>query len=144
MWSDTLLIAERGALLRLAVWGAASIIAGTGVFAAMAVRRLRTPLLEGFGVQTVLWGAVALARVVEGMAALAPRDLVAATQLERWVWMLTGLDVGLLAVGATLAIGGWMLAKRLGVVGAGIALVVQGAALLALDAQFARVLSGLV
>jgi hypothetical protein len=144
MWSDTLLLAERGALLRLAVWAAASIVAGTGVLAAMSVRRLRSPLLEGFAVQTVLWAAVALARVVEGMAALAPRDLAAATRLDRWVWFLTGLDVGLIAVGAALAIAGWFLGRRLGVVGAGIALLVQGAALFALDAQFATILSGLV
>jgi hypothetical protein len=144
MWSDTLLLAERGALLRLAVWAAASIVAGTGVLAAMTVRRLRSPLLEGFAVQTVLWAAVALARVVEGMAALAPRDLAAATRLDRWVWFLTGLDVGLIAVGAALAIAGWFLGRRLGVVGAGIALLVQGAALFALDAQFATILSGLV
>jgi hypothetical protein len=144
MWSDTLLLAERAALLRLAVWAATSIVAGTGLLAVLTVRRLHSPLLEGFAVQTVLWAAIALARVVEGMAALAPRDLAAATRLDRWVWLVTGLDIGLIAVGATVAIGGWMLGRRLGVAGAGIALLVQGAALFALDAQFARILSSLV
>jgi hypothetical protein len=58
--------------------------------------------------------------------------------------MLNGLDIGLFAVGVTLAIAGWSLGKRLAVVGAGIALAVQGAALVALDARFATILSRLV
>jgi hypothetical protein len=144
MWADTLLLAERAALLRLAIWGAGCVVAGTAMYALLVVRRLQSNLLDGFALQTVIWGAIALGRFVEGMAALVPRDLAAATVLQRWVWMLTGLDIGLFAVGVTLAIAGWSLGKRLAVVGAGIALAVQGAALLALDARFAAILSRLV
>jgi hypothetical protein len=144
MWSDTLLLAERAALLRLAMWAAASVVAGTAVFALLVVRRMRSPLLDGFALQMVIWGTIGVARVVVGMGALVPRDLSAATRLDRWVWLLTGLDVGLVAVGATLAITGWLLGRRLGVIGAGIGIIVQGAALFALDARFATILSGLV
>jgi Family of unknown function (DUF6992) len=144
MWSDTLLLAERAALLRLAIWGVGCVVVGTAMHAVLIIRRLRSTLLDGFALQTVVWGAIALARFVEGMAALVPRDLAAATRLERWVWMLNGLDIGLFAVGLTLAFAGLALGKRLGVVGAGIGIAVQGAALLALDARFATILSGLV
>jgi hypothetical protein len=47
-----------------------------------------------------------------------------------------GLEAGFVAVGATLAIGGWAMGRRLGVVGAGLAIVVHGLALIALDARF--------
>jgi hypothetical protein len=144
MWSDTLLLAERAALLRLAIWGVGCILVGTAMHAVLIARRLRSMLLDGFALQTVIWGAIALARFVEGMAELVPRDLAAATRLERWVWMLNGLDIGLFAVGVTLALAGWRLGKRLGVVGAGVGIAVQGVALLALDARFATILSSLV
>ena len=144
MWSDTLLLAERSALIRLALWGAASVVAGTGLFAVLAVRRQRSALLDGFALQSVVWGTVGLARVVDGMAALVPRDAAAAMRLERWVWVLTGLDVGLAGVGVTMAVTGWVLGRRFGVVGAGIGIFVQGAALFALDARFATILNRLV
>jgi hypothetical protein len=144
MWSDTLLLAERAALIRMAVWGAGCVVAGSMILALLVVRRLKSPLLDGFAIQTIVWGAIALARVVEGMGALEPRDLAAATRLNHWVWFLTGLDVGLLAVGATLAVAGWRWGHRLGAVGAGLAIVVQGAGLLTLDARFATILTRLV
>lgn len=144
MWSDTLLLAERAALIRMAMWGAGCVVAGSVILAFLAVRRLRSALLDGFAIQTILWGAIALARVVEGMGALEPRDLAAASHLNHLVWFLTGLDVGLLAVGLTLAVAGWRWGHRLGFVGAGLAIAVQGAGLLTLDARFATLLTGLV
>jgi hypothetical protein len=144
MWSDTLLLAERAALVRMAIWGAGCVVTGSVILALLAVRRLRSALLDGFAIQTTVWGAIALARVVEGMGQLEPRDLAAASQLNHWVWFLSGLDVGLIAVGVTLAIAGWLWGHRLGVVGAGIALAVQGAGLLTLDARFATLLTRLV
>jgi hypothetical protein len=144
MWSDTLLLAERAALIRMAIWGAGCVVIGAAIVAFLAVQRLRSALLDGFAIQTTLWGAIALARVVEGMGSLEPRDLGAATHLDHWVWFLSGLDVGLMVVGATLAITGWRWGHRLGVVGTGLALAVQGAGLLTLDARFAALLTRLV
>jgi hypothetical protein len=144
MWSDTLLLAERAALIRMAIWGAGCVVVGSVILALLAVRRLRSALLDGFAIQTIVWGSIALARVVEGMGTLEPRDLAAATRLEHWVWFISGLDVGLLAVGATLAVAGWRWGHRVGVVGAGLAIAVQGAGLLTLDARFATLLTGLV
>jgi hypothetical protein len=57
--------------------------------------------------------------------------------------MNVGLDVGYILVGATLAIVGWRLGggRRLGVVGAGTGVVVQGTALILLDLLLASQIS---
>lgn len=110
----------------------------------LAVRRSRSPLLQHFAIQTAAWGGVDLAIALVGRASAGDRDLSAAIRLDRIVWLNTGLDVGYVLLGATLAITGWVAARRLGPVGAGTAIVVQGLALLVLDLQFLRQLSTLV
>jgi len=52
-----------------------------------------------------------------------------------------GLDVGYVLVGITLVVLGWRLAGRMGLVGAGVAVVVQGAALALLDLVLAGQIS---
>lgn len=141
MWSDTLLAAERGHLLRLLVWGAASVMAGTAVIALASVRRPRSPLLWHFGLQTSVWGAVDLALVAASWGRLHERDLLGAARLLNFLWLNVGLDVGYIAVGVTLVIAGWVLARRLGAVGAGIGVVVQGTALLVLDARLIGIIA---
>ena len=61
------------------------------------------------------------------------RDYAAATRLDRMLWLNLGLDAGYIGIGATLAIAGWTLGRRAAPVGAGIGILVQGCALLALD-----------
>jgi hypothetical protein len=61
--------------------------------------------------------------------------------LERIVWMMMGLDIGCIAVGTVLATAAWSFSRRLGGIGAGIAVSVQGLALLVLDMQFANIIS---
>lgn len=141
MWADTLLTAERALLLRLLAWGALSILAGTGMLAWLRFRARSSALLEHFAVQMAAWGMVELAFVALSWRSLAPRDLPAATRLDRLLWLNAGLDVGYVLVGVTLAITGWRLGRRLGVVGAGIGVVVQGAALLLLDLILASQIS---
>jgi hypothetical protein len=141
MWSDTLLLAERAHLLRLVMWGAASVLAGSAIGALLAARRAGSPLLTHFAVQTAAWGAIDL--ILAGLAwrGLAMRDADGAARLDRLLWLNTGLDVGYVAVGLTLAIAGWSLGRRLGAVGAGLGVVVQGMALLALDVRFISILT---
>ena len=55
--------------------------------------------------------------------------------------MNVGLDSGYVAVGAVLALTAWVLARKMAAVGAGIAIIVQGLALLLLNLQFAAVVS---
>jgi hypothetical protein len=129
MWADTLLVAERAHLLRLALWGAASLLVGTALVAMLRIGRPRSSLLKHFGIQTAAWGAVELGLALLLLRSLALRDLSSATRLDRMLWMNIGLDVGYALVGMTLVVIGWRAVRRLGLVGAGIAIVLQGAAL---------------
>jgi hypothetical protein len=141
MWADTLLVAERTHLLRLALWGAASLLVGTALVALMLVSRPPSSLLKHFGIQTAAWGVVELTVALLLLRSLALRDLASATRLDRMLWMNIGLDVGYALVGITLAVIGWRTVRRLGLVGAGMAIILQGAALLTLDLLFAGQIS---
>lgn len=141
MYADTLLAAERGHLLRLALWGALSVVVGTGVWGVLAVRRVRSPLLLNFAIQTGAWGAVDLAICAAAWRTLRLRDLAGAIALDRFLWFNIGLDAGYVAVGATLAIVGWRLTRSLALVGAGIGIIVQGSALAVLDLLLASLIT---
>lgn len=141
MWADTLLAAERAHVLRLFAWGGGSILVGTALLTWLHVGRRRSALLEHFGMQTAAWGAVVLALAALARASLGPRDLAAATRLDRLLWLNVGLDVGYALVGITLAVTGWRLGRRLGLVGAGLAVVIQGLALALLDLVLASRIS---
>ena len=143
MWSDTLLIAERLHLQRLIAWGGVSVLAGTLVLTLLAARRVRSALLVHFALQTLVWGAIDLMIAIFSWRGLGDRDVDAATRLERFLWLNAGLDVGYVGVGITLAVTGWVLGRRLGPVGAGIGIVVQGLALLLLDMRFIGVMMAL-
>lgn len=127
-----LLDAERGHLVRLLVWALASMLAGA---ACLAWRR--RAVAPGFwlhaGIQSVAWGAVDLGIVALAWSGLSPRDLAGAIALDRFLWLNVGLDVGYAMVGATLLILGARAPKRPGLVGAGVAVIVQGVALAVLD-----------
>jgi hypothetical protein len=141
MWADTLLTAERALLLRLLMWGASSVLAGTAILAGLRFRHRTSALLEHFALQMAGWGTLELAFVALSWRALAPRDLSSATRLDRLLWLNAGLDIGYVLVGVSLAVAGWKLGRRLGVVGAGIGVVVQGVALLLLDLLLASQIS---
>jgi hypothetical protein len=143
MWSDTLLLAERAHLVRLLFWGAACVLIGSTLLAVAATRRPQSPLLMHFAVQTAVWGALDALLAAVAWRGLAERDLAGATHLDRLLWLNGGLDVGYVAVGVALAWTGWVLGRRLGLVGAGLGVIVQGLALLVLDARFISVMSRL-
>lgn len=141
MFADSLLAAERGHLIRLAIWGALSLLIGTGVWATIARRGARSPLLTHFAIQTAAWGAVDLAICAVAWPSLALRDLAGAISLDRFLWFNIGLDAGYVAVGVTLAIVGWRLSRSLALVGAGIGVIVQGLALALLDLLLASMIT---
>jgi hypothetical protein len=143
MWADTLLSAERAHLLRLLAWGALSVLVGTALLALVGGRGAReganagggdggTGLLRHFALQTVAWGVVEGAIAGLSLRAHVLRDYVAATRLDRVLWLNVGLDSGYIGMGVTLAIAAWTLGRRPAPLGAGIGIVVQGCALLAL------------
>jgi len=143
MWADALYLAERNHLLRLAAWGAACVLAGTALVLLLAMRRSRSPLVHHFALQTGAWGAVELLVALALWRGIAYRDLAGFTRLDRFLWLRVGLDAGTIAVGLTLALTGWQLARRLGLLGAGLGVIVQGLALLVLDAWLIGVLARL-
>jgi len=141
MWADTLLAVERAHLMRLAVWGGASLFVGSALLGLMRIRGYRSSLLDHFGIQTMAWGAIELALALTELHHLELRDLAGATRLDRFLWLNIGLDVGYVLVGSTLLVLGWRLARRMGLVGAGLAVIVQGAALALLDLVLAGQIS---
>lgn len=136
-WADSLLQMEQLHLLKLQLWAVLSIVAGTAILALLRIRRNESPLLTHFAIQSAAWGVVDLAIVLWARRGLHLRDLTEAVALDRFVWLNVGLDVGYMAVGVTLALVGWRLGRRLGLVGAGLGVVLQGLALTVLDLQLA-------
>lgn len=132
MWADTLLNLERGHLLRLGLWAATSVLVGA-LMLIIFRRKDNTTFLRHFAIQMLAWGAVDGALVAWGWQGLALRDYASATQLQKFLWLNVGLDGGYVGIGITLAAASWMLGKRLGGLGAGTGVVVQGFALLVLD-----------
>lgn len=137
MWSDSLIRVEQLHLLRLLAWGGVSVLAGTLLLLVPRLRGARSPLLHHFSLQTVAWGGITLALAGLAWRSLAMRDHAGAVRLDRLVWLNVGLDAGYVGVGATLAVCGWMMGRRLGPVGAGLAIIVQGLALALLDLRLA-------
>jgi hypothetical protein len=135
MWSDTLLAFERGHLIRLTVWGAGSVLAGSLLFTWIAMRRRVVPLLEQFAVQMVAWGVLDLAIVSLGWSGLGLRDFTGALHLQNLQWLKIGLDAGCAAVGVTLAIACYRMGPRPGGIGAGMGIIVQALARLLFDIQ---------
>ncbi|HEX7979823.1 MAG TPA: hypothetical protein VF461_14545 [Gemmatimonadaceae bacterium] len=110
----------------------------------MAMLRLgrpRSSLVKHFGIQNALWGAVELGIALILLRSLAVRDLAGATRLDRILWLNIGLDVGYVLVGITLAVIGWRAVRRFGLVGAGIAVTLQGTALAIIDLVLAGQIS---
>ncbi|MEP6692312.1 MAG: hypothetical protein ABJD07_14215 [Gemmatimonadaceae bacterium] len=141
MWGDTFLLFERAHLLRLLAWGGLSLIAGTTVLVVLAIRGARPPLVTHFAIQTAAWGAIIIALGALAWHQLAERDLNGLMSLSNRMWLNVGLDAGYIALGFTLAIAGRVLDKRWAVVGAGIAVALQGLALLALHLRFLEIIS---
>jgi hypothetical protein len=136
-WADALLAVEQFHLVRLLVWATLSVITGTALLAMLRIRRVDSPLLTHFAIQSAAWGAVDLVIALWAHRGLALRDLESAVALDRFVWFNIGLDLGYVAVGVTLALLGWRATRRLGLVGAGLGIIVQGLALVVLDLQLA-------
>lgn len=124
--------------MRILFWALTCVVAGTAMLAVLAVRRYSSDLLRGFAILTIAFGVFEAVVASVALAGLGVRDLSAAAQLDQHLWLETGLDVGLIAVGVTLALTTYGLTRgrRLGGVGAGLGIIVQGAVLLALDARF--------
>jgi hypothetical protein len=141
MWADQVLAFERAHVMRLLLWGVVSVVTGLGCWAYLRSKQLELPLLQHFAIQTGAWGAIDALLALASRPQLALRDYDGVTRLDRFLWLNCGLDVGYVAVGVTLGLCGWRLARSRGLVGAGIGVVTQGAALLLLDLRLVALLS---
>lgn len=139
-WSDAVLAFERAFTAKLALWALATILIGSGLLAWTRLRAPSSSLLRHFALQSLLWGSGILLFALWSRRTLELRDLAGATALDRLVWFALGFEVGLVALGGGLAAAGWFLGRRLGVVGAGLAIVVQALALSVLQLQLASAL----
>ena len=144
MWSDTLLVAERSHLIRIAIWAVTSAVLGTVFVTIITMRRVSAPIVSRFAVQTLVWGSLELIVTAVRWSGLAMRDVSAATRLDRLTWLGIGIDVGIVGVGMTAALLAWKLSRNLRVFGGGLGVVVQGLGLLVLDLTFASILARLV
>lgn len=142
MYADTLLDFERGHLLRLGLWAALCVLTGAIMLGLMYWRQAVAPFLRHFAIQTLAWGVIDAATVGWAWRGLAFRDYASAMQLQKFLWLNVGLDAGYVGVGITLSLAGWLLGKRLGVVGAGVGVIVQGFALFVLDLRLLTVIDG--
>ncbi len=133
MWADTLLALEREHLQRLLVWAGISLGTGVMLFAWLAWRRSTAAMLRHFALQTAIWGALTALVVFRSLRRLEPRDYAGMQELVNILWLNTGFDVGYVAVGMTLVVTAWRWGPRLGAVGAGVAVIVQGIAFAILD-----------
>ncbi len=129
-----LLQLERGHLLRLLLWAGASILAGALFLLLSRAAGASGDFWKHAGIQSAAWGLVDAAIVAFAWPSLAMRTVSEAIALDRFLWLNIGLDVGYVMVGATLLAFGLRRPRRLGLVGAGAAIVVQGLALALLDA----------
>ena len=112
MWADTLQALERAHLLRLIVWGAASILAGTAILAWLRAGARESALLRHFAIQTAAWGTVDAAIALSptpyaflnrGLAHRAPGNLAEAkADLEVWVRVDPGWAPAVAAIDAAL------------------------------------------
>lgn len=143
MWADTLMAAERGHLLRLAWWAAGSVLVGAAVLSVSWRRIPRPALAWHFAVQCVAWGIVDLAIVGWGWGQVVPRDVNGYAALREFLWLNVGLDVGYAGVGTALAVAGYALGRRVGLVGAGLGVIAQGGALAILDVWLIVILNRL-
>ena len=141
MWADQVLAYEKAHLGRLLLWGAASVITGLGCWVFARAQRQNQPFLHHFAIQTGAWGAIDALLALGARPGLALRDYDGLTNLDRFLWFNCGLDAGYIAVAVTLALCGWKLARSRALVGAGVAIGIQGAALLLLDLRFAALLT---
>lgn len=137
-WADALLARESLHLAWLLVWALLSIVVGTALIAYVRWRDITSPLITHFAIQTIAWGAIDAIISLSARYGLEERDLAGAVSLDRFVWLNIGLDVGYVGIGLTLAICGWQLGRRMGLVGAGCGIMVQGLALTLLDLALSR------
>jgi hypothetical protein len=142
MWSDTVFAAERAHLLGLFGWGSASVLLGTALYAAVLIRRSGSALIRQFAIHSAGWGGAWLLVAWWRWSTLIERDLASAIHLDRAAWYGAGVATAGALGGTAFAYAAWHFGRRLGGVGAGVAVVVQALAVLVLTLRLIVVTAG--
>ena len=123
-------------MLTLLLWGGSSVVCATIIAIMLAGQRRVSPLLAQFATQLAIWGL--LAAIVAGIEwhGIHLRDVASATRVERLTWLRVGFDAGIIGMGIILTAAGRLLARSPRANGAGMAIIVHGLALFAIDVQF--------
>lgn len=88
-WADTLLALERPLLLKIALWAAIAVVAGT-LLVLVSRQRAKPPLLEGLGLGLIAPGTAELLLALLARRGIGFRDLESATSLDRALWLAIG------------------------------------------------------
>ena len=136
MWADTLMALERMHLERMLVWGLMSFGSGSAILALVVLRHMPAALLKNFALQMAVWGAIIALFAMRGINQLHLRDFAGAQAVVSLLWLNVGLAVGFVATGLVLMIASWRWQQGSSVIGAGLAIVLHGLVILALDGHF--------
>jgi len=140
MWADALLRAEQLHLIRIMAWGALAVVVGTALVSARLVARWRGAMLSALGIPLAALGVLELLGGGALYRSATLTDAAGAARLQNLTWFQLGLFAGCALAGALVA----AVARRAGMprtVGAGIALAIHGAALVALTTAFVPIVS---
>jgi len=117
------------------MWAVLSVLLGVASW--LLGRRGRGTLLASFGLQLAAWGGLLIAVAGAMGVGVGMRDHAGAVRLDRTTWFAAGLACGLALAGAAVSLLGWLLGRRLSVVGAGLAVLVHGVAVAVLSLMLA-------
>ena len=141
MWADSFLRAEEQHVLLLLLWGALTVVSSTAIAITLVAQHRASAMLSQFARQLAVWGLLAAIVAAVEWHGIHLRDLASATRVERLVWFRMGFDVGIVGMGIILAATRRLIARSPGALGAGVAIMVHGLALFAVDVQFASSIS---
>ena len=124
-------------MLSLLLWAGLTVLTATVLAITLAAQHRVSPLLTRFATLLAVCGLVVA--IVAGIEwhGVHLRDVASATRVERLMWLRIGFDLGIVGMGSILAVAGRAIARRPAAIGAGMAIVVHGLALFAIDVQFA-------
>jgi hypothetical protein len=139
-WADSILALERLFFLKLAVWGALSVVAGSALLA-LARRETTSAALSSLSLVLVIGGTLEVAIALVCRQGVRLRDLGAATSLDRMLWFVAGIAVGWTSAALFAAMRARArLPASAASVGSAIGLALHGVAIAFLTTQLARAL----
>jgi hypothetical protein len=127
--SEEVFIALQQHLFRLGIWAIASVV--IGVLAIL--KKWKEPFWQHLSLQFITWGLIDGIIVLFGFFDKKRLDFLAFVKLKEFLWLNEGLNISYIAVGVTLVLVARSLTNSPRLLGAGIAVTIQGFILFTLD-----------